>query len=383
MNKYRVFTLCVVILIMWRVYRVSGANTDEYLGSSYIVSSLAPNQYLKEQETFNLVQYNVQLSPTIYIHEGIEERSEQIPRRVATINSGDIDVITLCEAFDDNTRRTLWRLFSTLGWAYHSKVVDSLGHLTNGGVTIISKWPILSTDQIVYTNYTGTDGIVAKGAIYVKIQKNHTLINVFATHLQAWSKKIDKQVRIAQLKELYSFYLSKQIPNREPVIFAGDFNTDMINSYKEVITLFSILKATSPFRIGSQKYTSDPETNSLVGQDGAAQLYGCQADYYCSICYSSGTTNLGWCASDLNANRCLSSIQLLPRCKCCPKEYLDYVLYSTVHRAPIRQPTVEIIKLKAVDSFIFTNWHIGDIGEPRFLTDDLSDHYPVLAKFVF
>jgi len=368
---------------MWRIYRVNSANVEEYLGVPYLASPLAPNQYLKDKETFNLVQYNVQLSPTIYIHEGIEERSSQIPSRIATINDGDIDIITICEAFDDNTRRTLWGLFSVLGWPYHSTVVDSISHLTNGGVTIISKWPILYTDQVVYTNYTGTDGIVAKGAIYVKIQKNHTLFNVFATHLQAWSKEIDKQIRVKQLNELYSFYLSKKIPAREPVIFAGDFNTDMINSYKEVISLFSVLKATSPYRIGSQKYTSDPETNSLVGQDGAAQVYGCQEDYYCSICYSSGTTDLGWCASDLNTNRCISSIQLLPRCKCCPKEYLDYVLYSTEHRQPQNQPTVEVIKLKANNSFIFTSWHIGDIGEPRFLTDDLSDHYPVLAKFVF
>ena len=375
--KLYLTALLVFMFIIYKTYRINSNLTEESLGVSY-----TPTVFLNN-ESITVVQYNVQMNPAVFIHEGNEIRSALIPERITSLNSGDIDVITLCEVFDDVARKLIWKKFSELGWKYHTTVIDSHSYMSNGGITIVSKWPILYTEQHIFNNTIGSDSLAAKGCMYAKIQKNNLIFNVFSTHLQAWSIQKNRETRLHQILEMYNFYKSKNIPENEPVIFSGDFNTDYINSYHEVEALFRTLNSVMPTRHGKQLYTSDPETNSLVGQDGSDKVHGCQQDYYCSICYSSGTDNLGWCANDTNVNKCIGTTKTLPRCKCCPKEYLDYILYSKAHKQPINLPVVEVIPLKAESSFVFHNWRIGDAGYPKFYTDDLSDHYPIITKLIF
>lgn len=107
------------------------------------------------------------------------------------------------------------------------------GHFTDGGLLILSRFPILETDQITYENSTGPDRLSSKGAIYSKLKINHTLFHVFTTHLQSsyYTNKYSdflnyRIIRRRQLKQLKSFIDSKVGRKYEPVIIAGDFNVD-------------------------------------------------------------------------------------------------------------------------------------------------------------
>ena len=336
----------------------------------------------KELISFNILQYNIQLDFTIYISEGGDIRSERIPIESSKINNGDIDVITICEAFQKEYREKIWDGFSKLGWKYHTDVLNSSVFQPNGGVTIVSKWPIVKTDQHIYKAGIGTDKLASKGCMYVKINKNGKMFNVFATHLQAWNEQADQDTRVLQLKEMKTFAESQQISKNEAVLYSGDFNTDMINTPSEVDQLINTLNSKLPKIIGEQKFTSDPKTNSLVGQDGASS--NCDQEYYCSVCWSCGDNDPGQCADKLIGEKCNkpNKIPSIPRCTCCPQEFLDFILYSNEYLQPIDGCTIEPIKLKTTP-YRTTSWHIGWTTHPYFCTDDLSDHYPIIGKFNF
>lgn len=378
MNQYfyaaGISVIIAVVLVVTYVMRKRGIHT--------FVNSNLFSLSSKSNVSFNVLQYNVQLDPTIYIHEGVDVRAEVIPDAVSKINGGDIDAITFCEGFVGTARETLIRKFKELGWGYATAVVNKPSKPSNGGIFIVSKWPIIATDQHVYSAGTGSDALAAKGVMYARIKK-HTgdeplIVNLFATHLQAWYKPKDVSAREDQMKELLTFVNSHNISKDEPVIYAGDFNTDNIKYPEQVDTLVRILNADRPNHVGAQRYTSDPSSNNLVGQDGAAKDNGCETEYYCATCYACKDTDPGVCS-----DKCKEYHPTKPLCACCPKEYLDYVLWNKSYQNPAGSPTVEVIALKSPKMLKFPQWHLGWTTHPNFCTNDLSDHYPVLAKFSF
>ncbi|PFH38107.1 endonuclease/exonuclease/phosphatase family protein [Besnoitia besnoiti] len=70
----------------------------------------------------------------------------------------------------------------------------------NGGVVIVSKWPILEQHAYIYHNAAMPDCLENKGAVLVRIDKGGKIYNVVGTHLQSGDRNND--IRLAQLKEL-------------------------------------------------------------------------------------------------------------------------------------------------------------------------------------
>ena len=113
------------------------------------------------------------------------------------------------------------------------------GHFTDGGLLILSRFPILLTDQITYDDSTGPDRLSSKGAIYAKLSICNTPFHVFTTHLQSSYSTLNyaqfmnyRLVRRKQLKQFKSFIDNKLAHHYEPVIIAGDFNIDGKESLK-------------------------------------------------------------------------------------------------------------------------------------------------------
>jgi hypothetical protein len=70
-------------------------------------------------------------------------------------------------------------------------------------------------------------------------------------------------------------------------------------------------------------------------------------------------------------------------CPCCPREWLDYVLYAQApYQQPLRQPTLESFQLSEKPPFP-VKWSASKVSNARMNLVDLSDHYPVLGKFEF
>ena len=133
---------------------------------------------------------------------------------------------------------------------------------------------------------------------------------------------------------------------------------------------------------------SDPETNSLVGDDGADSHYGCNKEYVCSICHSCNKKNPGACQNLpwwLGGTECEKTSKKASRvsCKCCPRQLLDYILVSK--KSHLLKSNSRVILLKSPKKFKVGFWRLKEnmMVNPDFCTTDLSDHYPLLGEFVF
>ena len=179
----------------------------------------------------------------------------------------------------------------------------------------------------------------------------------------------------------------------------------------------SALHAEIPPWVGDQLFSSDPSTNFLVGKDGAANSDGCETPYRdsldtghvvpteppnaCSSIPTHTASNETFNSRFLDHEGHLNvGANCKAYCPCCPHESLDYVLYSSeAHYLQPLASSLEIIPLKASAPLTYPwGWERASAtsilealaegsSAPHPTTtvtgSDLSDHYPVVANFIF
>lgn len=144
------------------------------------------------------------------------------------------DVVILQEMFEAGPRQKRFvREAYAMGFRYHCgsvwpRLLDS--RLIDGGLLILSRFPIVERDQLAYSQGSGSDGICAKGVLYARIQLSPDLsdsLHVFTTHTQAGDNRKEYTIRLAQLQEMHRFIVRtiRDDPG-VPVLITGDFNLD-------------------------------------------------------------------------------------------------------------------------------------------------------------
>ena len=203
----------------------------------------------------------------------------------------------------------------------------------------------------------------------------------------------------------------------EPLLFQGDLNIDEVLFPEQVDKSLSTLNAALPdTRVGDQLFSSDPGTNFLVGKDGGAEQ--CFDTYQKNLTRDPWNKTKSLCegeglptkpAADMPlAERYKTALGAAPQafCPCCHHELLDYILYSTEkgYLQPLADSTFRVVPLKATKQLSY-KWNfcsgglisgycyghvpawMGTFGatvvRSKMRGDDLSDHYPVVADFVF
>lgn len=242
------------------------------------------------------------------------------------------DVVVLSEMFDNGPSNTVKTGLSdryphqtpvlgrsTSGWD------DTQGRFSwltpeDGGVTILSKWPIQRKVQHIYTRGCGADYLANKGFVYAVLSVNGQKVHVVGSHAQAEDSLCfgnAAAVRATQFAELNAFLDAQDIPTSEQVIIAGDLN--VVKASPEYAEMLALTGTVAPTRWAGAPYSFDAATNSV-----AASRYP------------------GY-----------------------PGETLDYVLYRRGHARPaVRTNTVLTPKSPP--------WESG--GKTY---SDYSDHYPV------
>jgi len=127
-----------------------------------------------------------------------------------------------------------------------------------GGLMIISKHPIVDTQEVVFDKGSHSDQFVTKGVLYAKIQVGSSFVHVFNTHLQAsYGYEFDfdnnpyTPVRHRQLKKLVDFVKRVTAKDNYPIMLAGDFNVnarvtpDDGSDSKEYLEMLQILHESS------------------------------------------------------------------------------------------------------------------------------------------
>ncbi|WP_061233649.1 sphingomyelin phosphodiesterase [Leptospira noguchii] len=201
------------------------------------------------------------------------------------------DVIVFEGAFHDNARKILLdKLRSQYpdqtdvlgktkdGWNDTQGSFRQNSSFDNGGVVILSKWPILEKIQYIFNDYgCGNDTQYNKGFVYVKIKKRSRIIHILGTDTQSQDTGcIDKgdNARENQFAEIRKFINLKQISQNETVMIVGSLNVDKKEkAYYE--SMLYILEATNPHYAGIP-FTWDPKKNALtafINSDKKTQQY--------------------------------------------------------------------------------------------------------------
>ena len=264
-----------------------------------------PKQWTEKRgldNNINVLAYNVwALLPGI-ASKSVSERLHQLKDKL-----NGYDAIVFSELFD-NARREVFLSALKQEYPYQTKVVDRSGSLEDGGVLVVSRWPIDKEQQTTFSQCDAEDCLSAKGVIYAKINKNGNPYHIFGTHTQAWSQEKNQLTRAKQFEQMRGFIDNQYINGNEPVIIAGDLNVDKINFPQEYEQMLRTLIAEEVPRSGGYPYTFDGAVNAWSNDKA---------------------------------------------------ENLDYVLYSLSHLTPVNAFSQVVIP-RSIHADVFTQYDLSD-----------------------
>ncbi|WP_371618833.1 sphingomyelin phosphodiesterase [Streptomyces sp. NBC_00454] len=311
------------------------------IAAGALAATTAPAATAAESATapqLSVLTYNTFLmSKNLYPNWGQDIRAKEIPK--ASFFQGH-DVVVLQEAFDNGASDAL-KSNASAQYPYQTPVVgrsksgwDATGGAyssttpEDGGVTILSKWPILRKEQVVYKDACGSDWYSNKGFAYVVLNVNGTKVHVVGTHAQSTDTgcKAGEAAadRALQFRGIDAFLDAKNIPADEQVIVAGDMNVDS-RSPEYASMLANADLAASDTRTG-HPYSFDTALNSIAN-------YRYPTD---------------------------------------PREDLDYVLYRKGNARPANWNN-NVVKEESAP------WTVSSWGTSYTYTN-LSDHYPLIGR---
>ncbi|KAI8867084.1 DNase I-like protein [Ramicandelaber brevisporus] len=176
-----------------------------------------------------------------------DSRLEYLIKRVLP----QYEVVVLQEMFNFGTSRRQKLLSEAIRLGYKYSYCSEAKSVWNvqidGGLVILSKYPIVKTASVNYERGIESDWMCAKGALYARVAVNNdndngndgsktNHVHIFTTHTQASYnvvRSLDNkyaQIRLQQLTILHKFIAdqvsSSDIVNGEPILVLGDFNVD-------------------------------------------------------------------------------------------------------------------------------------------------------------
>lgn len=317
--------------------RTSGVTLSAAL-VAVTLAAHAPQASAAGTPSLRVLTYNTFLmSKNLYPNWGQDHRAAEIAK--ASFFQGN-DVVVLQEAFDNSASDSLAQNASAQ-YPYRTPVVgrsksgwDATGGAysattpEDGGVTVLSKWPIIRKEQFIYKDACGSDWWSNKGFVYAELNVHGTTVHVVGTHAQSTDSGCGSgeaaQMRSRQFKQIDAFLDAKNIPASEQVIVAGDMNVD----------------------------SRSPEYASMLADAGLAG-----ADTRTGHPYSFDTQD-----NSIASYRYPND----------PREDLDYVLHRAGHAKPSGW-TNEVVKEQSAP------WTVSSWGTDYTYTN-LSDHYPLIGS---
>jgi endonuclease/exonuclease/phosphatase family metal-dependent hydrolase len=274
----------------------------------------------------NVVTYNTAFLMPLNISDQDENEKVKVFYKAVPKN---MDVVVLEECFEpqkvDSVLKDLLPYYPYHTNQHNQILIPNIGK--EGGVRILSKYPILEEDEVSYSeNGCIPDDFFSKfankGVKYAKINKHGQIIHVFGTHTSQ---------QPCDLYVMGRFMAGFNIPKEDIVVMAGDFNVDLnryhTNSTQEVYPIMmDTLHALEPT---FKSFLNDWEYKGTTS--GLNHYYCCNPD---------------------------------------GKQHLDYVLVSGKYRIP---------------SLLTNRSLMGRLNEPdeSFGIFDMSDHEPVYARIEF
>ncbi|MGX9521118.1 sphingomyelin phosphodiesterase [Vibrio mediterranei] len=210
-----------------------------------------------DEQNLKLMTYNIWALPAIASHIG--DRYELIPEYVK-----GYDVLALQEVFASGRDAFLRELAKE--YPYQTKMLDKEGiNIYDGGVIIVSRYPIVNEAQYVFPDCSGTDCFADKGVNYAEVIKGGQAYHVFATHTASFDTDTARDYRQRQFKQIRALAQSLDIPANEAVIYSGDFNVNKLKFPDDYQQMMTNLNVSEPQYSGYTASTFDPRINDFAG----------------------------------------------------------------------------------------------------------------------
>lgn len=292
--------------------------------------------------TFRAMTLNMYARPRRTFWDNQVIRAKLLAKEIEKLEEKDgmkIDVLMLQEICDNKVNRILKRELKKIGFIFKTHRLRKNWRLS-GGVVTYSRHPICEEDQYIFKlkNTYIWNSLAAKGGLYSKILIGDKYFHFINTHLDSFSKDLRKK----QMTNLKSFIESKNIPEDESIIIAGDYNIDFykceINNVDEIF---------------------DYEFANLNIKK--------------SYCEFSMHNENSWVKRRITSKDDPDKIS----------EFLDYFIYNS---EDIENATMKIVKMEhpqKAHNVIYSSSFFLNILTPWKLlkVTDLSDHYGVICDF--
>eukprot|EP00871_Galdieria_phlegrea_P004794 jgi/Galph1/5315/GphlegSOOS_G3991.1 len=255
--------LCLFVYLCFYVYNNILFPSSRYIRFQRAIESVYSKTNPVESSTvIQLMTYNAFCRPPgIAGDEGEDYKDERLELLLTRLSK--LDVICFQELFDAfcNRRQAFLEAAKRLGFQYYCFLPRNLlgmfpPRVIDGGVTILSKWPIVYTNYWHYRHcvYSTVDSFVGKGCLYARIslvdwlslskenhqgmtKDNHVVVSseskylhVFSTHMQAGDRpgyqheSYHARIRVGQLEEMRDFIHWQIAQDDGPILITGDFN---------------------------------------------------------------------------------------------------------------------------------------------------------------
>ncbi|MDC5819074.1 sphingomyelin phosphodiesterase [Vibrio europaeus] len=235
------------------------AKTARYDDLYYTITpQKVEEQVENDDSTLKLMTYNIWALPVIASHIG--DRYDLIPEYVK-----GYDVLALQEVFASGRDAFLRELAKE--YPYQTKMLDKEGiNIYDGGVMIVSRYPIVNQAQYVFPDCTGTDCFADKGVNYAEVIKGGKAYHVFATHTASFDTDTARDYRQRQFKQIRQLATSLNIPKTDTVVYSGDFNVNKLKFPGDYQQMIANLSAIEPTYSGYTASTFDPRINDFAGE---------------------------------------------------------------------------------------------------------------------
>jgi endonuclease/exonuclease/phosphatase family metal-dependent hydrolase len=316
---------------------------------------------------------------------GQTTRLAKVPALLERLEQGRIDVFILCECMLPSVEEQLWQPLRERGWAYVTRPLvqsDLLPSVVNGGVFIVSRYPILEESLHIYHASCMPDTLAAKGVVYARIRPPmaSTDIHVLGTHCQAWDDNKQRRIRLEQAHEIATFRQhivdssssssSSTTCETEPWFLGGDLNICPFTQRDDFTQFLQVTGFACPRMI---RHRHDDDDAKVDNDDDDDKMYR----------YSVSRTNhlVGLddpqrYKSSLWPQGCETIYLDTLYCPCATDKWLDFVLVRN------HKQWLDDMQLQVCDGRVDT--YRLQMNATTFRdVSYVSDHAPVVGRFVF
>ncbi|MBS1960636.1 MAG: sphingomyelin phosphodiesterase [Bdellovibrionales bacterium] len=205
-----------------------------------------------------------------------KRRKERLPVAAAAIARSDLDIVALEEVFDgcfSPAESKLMLKGTRYPYFVRGPKRAFLFPCVSSGVLLLSKHPIVDSDQIIYKKCAGNDCMARKGMVYARIRVPVIGdIDVYSTHMNAEDRF--GATRVKQAHQIIAFVKKHSGDGRRPVLFMGDLNAteyaeevQLLKKELSVRDAYREYASTQPASFDRDGFTIDASRNGNVPAD--------------------------------------------------------------------------------------------------------------------